>query len=360
MPPSSRGRRSTTARSLTLAALLGCQETGLSVVPPPEVIPAPRPVDAGWVTDRLMQSVAPVVDVLFVIDNSCSMGDDQAELSQNAPAFMDWFEGSGLEYHIGITSTDMIAPNHRGKLQPIPGESDLWIDQNTQDPVEKFRQAAVLGSGGAFPERGIDGCYHALETEDGGNNRGFQREDSALHAIAITDEDDFSLDIAHSEFIRWFDGLRNPADRSFSAIHNPFPGASGSGYKYGAAAEELDGEVWDINATSWAEMLDILGLKATGRRAEFFLSQQPHDSTIIVEVEVQTNDGSFAIVRPLEAEFDDEGRLLSGGWKYSSIRNSIVFYDYLPPDLAIISVTYAPLDGVIPQEDEETGGGTLP
>jgi hypothetical protein len=48
------------------------------------------------------------IDVLFVIDNSGSMGEEQANLSANFPAFINVLEEEGVEanYRIGVTTTD--------------------------------------------------------------------------------------------------------------------------------------------------------------------------------------------------------------------------------------------------------------
>jgi hypothetical protein len=52
------------------------------------------------------------VDILFVIDNSWSMGEEQALLSRNFGAFVDVLEQKGVEanYRIGVTTTDSDSP----------------------------------------------------------------------------------------------------------------------------------------------------------------------------------------------------------------------------------------------------------
>jgi len=46
------------------------------------------------------------VDVLFVIDNSGSMAEEQAQLAQNFAAFLNVLEGAGASYRLGVTTTD--------------------------------------------------------------------------------------------------------------------------------------------------------------------------------------------------------------------------------------------------------------
>src|SRR5687767_15154056 len=99
---------------------------------PPNVynLPSPPPTT---VTDVFVQVTTPKVDVLWVIDNSGSMEDEQADLVANFPAFMDFFLGSGLDYHIGVTSTDLDRNYNgsMGKLVMIDGIK--YLDPETSN-----------------------------------------------------------------------------------------------------------------------------------------------------------------------------------------------------------------------------------
>jgi len=46
------------------------------------------------------------VDVLFVVDNSATMGDEQARLAAGIGALVERLEAGGLDYRIGVTTTD--------------------------------------------------------------------------------------------------------------------------------------------------------------------------------------------------------------------------------------------------------------
>src|SRR4051794_8019943 len=45
------------------------------------------------------------MDVLFVIDNSGSMGEEQTNLVANFPMFISVLDQSGLDYRVGVTTT---------------------------------------------------------------------------------------------------------------------------------------------------------------------------------------------------------------------------------------------------------------
>src|SRR5688500_6214299 len=98
-------------RSALLAAVLatGCTIENRFAEGPPEwphsVAP---PIPGVTQTDSIVQVTTPKVDILWMVDNSCSMYNEQADLTENFPYFMEFFLGSGLDYHVGVVSSDII------------------------------------------------------------------------------------------------------------------------------------------------------------------------------------------------------------------------------------------------------------
>ena len=88
-------------------------------------------------TDAILQVTTPEVDILWTIDNSCSMYDEQTQLTQNFPVFMEYFTGSGLDYHVGVVSTDLDNPSHSGKLRTTGGIK--YIEPDTPNPYNSAR-----------------------------------------------------------------------------------------------------------------------------------------------------------------------------------------------------------------------------
>jgi len=62
------------------------------------------------------------VDMLWVIDNSGSMAEEVARLQDSFDVFMNEFVTLGLDYQIGVTTTDMVATDQSGRL-PGPTET---------------------------------------------------------------------------------------------------------------------------------------------------------------------------------------------------------------------------------------------
>lgn len=57
------------------------------------------------------------VDVLLVIDDSCSMGEEQDKLAANFDSFIEAFEGVDVDWQIGVTTTDLADLDRAGRLR---------------------------------------------------------------------------------------------------------------------------------------------------------------------------------------------------------------------------------------------------
>ncbi len=165
------------------------------------------------------------VDLLWVIDSSTSMKDEQVELAAKFDALISELAVLGADFHIGVITTDITAAGQAGVLQVGPGDSpsegclappddlvascaDLNLDEpflsydnyanadGTIDEVrlqDDFRCIASVGTCGAYYERGIEAISRALSDDMlAGPNAGFLRDDAFLAVLFLTDEDDCS------------------------------------------------------------------------------------------------------------------------------------------------------------------------
>jgi len=166
------------------------------------------------------------VDILFVLDTSNSMAEEQATLSKNFPLFIDALRTAKLgnkipNVHIGVTTVDLGAGNYSlpscevaggdgGKLQTMPRIAGCtppgnpyisYIDGVTNvksavtDPVQQVKQAfqciVEIGTGGCGFEQTLETARRALDPALN-VNPGFIRKDASLAVVFITDEDDCS------------------------------------------------------------------------------------------------------------------------------------------------------------------------
>lgn len=336
---------------LVVLALGGCSQEGgfREKIPQPELGNIGS-VDSQTQTDIITQTVNPSVDILYMVDNSCSMSNDQQDLSNNFPVFMQHFLNSGLDYHIGVVSSDIVENSENGRLQGGLGELYITADQNNQ--INRFTAMAVLGAGGHFPEKGIAGVYRSYELHGDGFNSGFFRDDSALHVIAVSDEFDYTEPgiITIDEFINWFDGLKRSADnRSFSAIEDPNAFDYASYAKpYRRVTASIGGVYWNIQDENWSPALDQLGLRATGLKTEYFLSKLPLETSIevVVKTPIEGAPGKYSELPQTEAQLID-GEWQEGDWYYTEGRNSINFLSDVPSELSQIWITYTVRSSVV-------------
>ncbi len=167
------------------------------------------------------------MEILFVIDDSASMGEEQENLKDNFPEFinvLDAYEtsaGTPLQYKIGVTTigilrtykengTDMTSAFGGTELDdglllgqdtpPAPncGLTDPWLEGPGPGVVDTFNCMASVGLTGTVVEMPLAVIQEALgpKLETGSSNEGFYSSggDSLLVIVIITDEDDCSIE----------------------------------------------------------------------------------------------------------------------------------------------------------------------
>jgi hypothetical protein len=210
--------------------------------------PPPDPCD-----DNACISVSALqraVDILFVIDNSGSMGVEQGTLAANFPAFIDVLETQqfGASYRIGITTTDaggtlrvsscrerlfefvfddfagtFIDEQQSGCLASCAHETVRtvptgvatdsesvprpWIEKtegrtNLEGGIsiaDAMRCAGPQGINGSGFEAPLESMYEVLEAD--GNSAGFVRDEALLAIVFVTDETDCSMPAENAEVL---------------------------------------------------------------------------------------------------------------------------------------------------------------
>jgi len=321
--------------------LAACTDYNLQGDPSLYANPNPPDLSAPVQDDVITQVTVAKVDVLWCVDDSGSMSEEQASLTSNFANFMQYFLDSGLDYHVGVVSTDMQAngPGNRGHLNEANGLR--WIDPTTNNPVGVFETMATLGTNGSPDEKGRANVYTALETlqDDPQSNIGFERDDAYLSIIMISDEDDSSgqTPIALTPFETWLQNKKPVAGMAtFSSIVGPRGGCAtaDAGTQYLDVTEAVGGIEWSICNPNWDTVLQQLGMQAAGLKREFFLSQLPVESTIHVWVDDPSNDGN--------------------AWTYDRARNSVTFTDFVPDPLSDVHIDYALLSAWSEGGDTDT------
>jgi hypothetical protein len=151
------------------------------------------------------------LDLIFLVDNSRSMAQEQASLTRNFPQFMRELESRGkLDLHLAVISSDVGAgginndnckeTGHSGIFRTgsncglASGASFLTVGKDgnknfTGELADVFGCVATLGTGGCGYEHQLQSLRAALYRPEQAN---FLRPDAHLGIVLITDEDDCS------------------------------------------------------------------------------------------------------------------------------------------------------------------------
>jgi hypothetical protein len=293
-------------------------------------------------TDVFHQPTEVKSDVLFVIDNSGSMGWAQSALASNFASFIAYATSLNVDYHIGVISTEVNdAESNRGNppRDIIPGvlvfapSRPKIITNLTPDLNNAFRDNVNIGTCCSDEqEAGLQAAHMALTeplVNDPQWNGGFLREDAKLYLIMLSDEQDQSRGSVdfYVDFFQSIKGPRNTDMMKMSAIVGDAPNGcpagssqptAGSGSRYIEVANRTGGIFVSICTSNWAQSLQSLGLDAFAAIREFPLSRPADPSTLTVTV-----DGV-----PIPACAQPE---CPTGYTYFPDTNSIYFGDNVVP-----------------------------
>ena len=150
------------------------------------------------------------MDILFVIDNSGSIQQEQTNLIANFPAFISVLDASGLDYRVAVTTTardysyNMTTPfgnipestsGESGEMLQKGSMTKRWIDKTDPDVATTFSTLANVGTSGSADEMPLGAVRDAFEERMAdGTNMGFRRPDALLGIVILTDENDCSYE----------------------------------------------------------------------------------------------------------------------------------------------------------------------
>lgn len=265
--------------------------------------------------DVFYQLEAGEVDVLLVVDNSCSMEPYQVELADNFAAFLEYIEAGDVDYHIGVVTTSVAesVPGgtcERADTDAVPDAGELvggaWITPDTDDGADAFADLVNVGICGAGYETGLDAALLALsEPQVSGANKGFLRDDAYLSLVFVSDEEDGSP-LTVSEYVNAFRAVKGQRERDIfnaSALVVTDPELcpedslaydGGPSSRYISVAEETDGIVGDICEADFEPIVRELGLASSRLTDTFYLSEEPDPLSLVVGVDslaVDCGDG---------------------------------------------------------------------
>ena len=198
--------------ALVVLALAGCPDRSLSTEVPEQGKVETKDIPAVPRRD---------IDILFLIDDSGSMKEEQDSLKANFSKFMgvlETLDGGMPSVHIGVATSDLGSSGNDGTVAAVPGtgcighgddgvmrtasmingqfisdtdDGNGGRSRNYSGTLEDaFAAIADVGTAGCGIEQHLGAVQRALENPA---NAGFLRDGASLAVVVIGDEDDCSL-----------------------------------------------------------------------------------------------------------------------------------------------------------------------
>ncbi len=289
----------------------------VTVTPVPTTTPAPN---QKLVSEQFTQnsSTPGKVDILWVIDNSGSMRDNQDNLARNFDVFINDFIVKNIDFKMGVTTTDA---TYLFNGRQICGEDKLSLTQAQANPTQfiyDFQTCVRVGDQGSSQEKGL----HTMNEYFKKYSSTFVRTDAYLVVIILTDENDqSSLTVqayadalkaykSNAGLIKYYGLVTTvlPVPRTVESI----------GTRYMQMRDILGGTIADITSDFYQTLTDFGG-SIVNLMSSFALSQNPV-SNVVVKV---------------------NGQQVMTGWTYDAQNRSVKFDDQsIPSEGATITIEY--------------------
>jgi hypothetical protein len=294
----------------------------------------------GTNTDVFMHTEKAQADILFVIDNSCSMFSKQEALASNFAAFIERLKSKPIDFHVGVTTAEV--SSSIGRLRTVPFTNEKFVSNTTPMLEAKFAGLVDVGTNGN-PESCLESASMALRDPLRATSHSeFLRSGASLDVVCITDAYE-DAQLPASSYFQTLSNAKQPsrADHSRYHVFGPtepnMPGATclNSDPTIGATALEVidstNGTLGDICSFDLASFVDTIADHAFNFRSRFFLKNIP----------------DFTNGRSVEVKLD--GRVLSPNdlirqravWRFDAAQNAVIFdLFYVPKVGSTVSVTY--------------------
>ncbi len=234
------------------------------------------------------------LDILFVVDNSQSMRDEQKSMATKIASFIDRVKG--FDWQIAVTTTD---PDHHtygdGRLQKFPDGSFILNSKlDTALARQYFAETVQRSETGSSSEQGIRGTARAIQRSLGSSaqpaHQQFFRDQSALSAVVLTDENESGAQPINkgSELVKlvsetWGDDkifqfhsiIVRPGDTDCKAAATT--GEHYYGTAYAAATKLTNGVLGSICEADYGNQLSLIGQTVANAKTTYDLECVPKD-----------------------------------------------------------------------------------
>jgi hypothetical protein len=307
------------------------------------------------------------VDILWVIDSSGSMKEEQNYLANNFEYLVTSLVDGGASFQTAITSTDVCLEDGelsaecpveyggsnstrlRGKFVGDSG-SKVIMDSDS-DIISKFSEYTKVGIGGSGFEHGLQAAKLAVKKSENGKNEKLVRDNAFLSIIVVSDEEDDGIGLGmydgysktnyvkegftdhkftHEDLISYLKDVKGEGNFAISTVtgtrddngelcESAHSSPLEEGTQYIAAAKATGGAIQSICDTDWSNSLGFIGQDIKSQITQISLDKTPYVPTIKVKV----------------------NGVESTSWSYIQASNSVKFNaNHVPEAGASISIDY--------------------
>ncbi len=266
-----------------------------------------------WIDEAVAGHDRAPVDILWVIDTSGSMDPVRVRLRDNLNRFLLGLIGSGVDWRMGMISTDAIDPEWRGRTAAgLDGRR--WIDSSVTDPQALYWDMILSFQ---YPGSGIEQPFKAIDywlKREQAHEDPFLRPYAALQIIIVTDEREQSGEVLDASAMARMLQLEkgSPDAVQVSHISGPPPDGCSNGTWHRIPPtprlyeiKSLTGGLGqDICEGAWDRMMSDLGLLQPWFDTQVFqLSETPAFGTL--EAWLEMPDFSTGGVRTYQGVSED-------------------------------------------------------
>ncbi len=252
------------------------------------------------------------VDILWVIDDSGSMADNQDALARNFNNFISQFLDKKIDFKMAITTTDGTSTRN-GKMVGDSGKlTSASAIGNRAAFTNNFTKWVKVGTSGSGIEQGLKCASSFLDRY----SASFLRPDAYLAIVFVSDENDQS-DKKVSEYIARFQSAKTNKGmvKAYSIVTEKLPANAQwetIGKRYNEASVATSGTTSEITEDFSGTLKDI-GAQIVKLIDSFALNGSPVNNTVQVFVNnIETKSGWSYDLTNHSIKFDSSAVPLEG------------------------------------------------
>jgi hypothetical protein len=237
------------------------------------------------------------LDVVWIVDNSGSMSDEQTALGLNFSAFIDDFILKNVDFKMAITTTDTSSDAKKGKM--VTG-SDIKLtsamaQSNPNQFKADFKNLIKVGTSGSGNEKGLAASEGFMEKY----SNSFVRPNAYLAVVVVSDEEDQSPKAVaeYTDYLKTFKASAGLVKvYSVVDVNNTNVGSGGittGSERYKEASNRTAGLIADIR-DDFYNVLTEMGESIINLLDSFALANEPVDGSLRVFVNnVETTNYTY-------------------------------------------------------------------